>query len=385
MPSNSSDHTNYSTDSLNSRVKGQNDLIFLFLIFLIVCMGMLFSYSTSNSISFRLTGDYYFFFKRHVTAVFLGIVIFFIAWKLEISVLLNWYKIAIIASIAVLLLVFIPGVGKAVSGSNRWVDLQIISFQASEIAKIGLVLYLAVVLPLKKDKIDDFTKSTLPPMVMVGILVALIAIEPDLSTALLFLSVSLWMFFLAGMPTVHLLTVLVASLPFFLTLMEFKQYFIRRFVAFDPFIDPYGRGYHLIQSFISFQNGSWWGTGPGKSSQKLKNLPEAHTDFLFSIITEEIGFIGGCMVILLFALLVYRGILIAVRQEDMRFSLLAYGIIVFIGIEAMIHFSVTLGIVPTTGLPLPFMSYGRTSIVVHFFMAGLVLNLSRRITHFSEK
>ena len=161
--------------------------------------------------------------------------------------------------------------------------------------------------------------------------------------------------------------------------MEAKKYVVRRFVAFDPFSDPFGQGYHLIQSFISFQNGSWWGMGPGRSTQKIRNLPDAHTDFIFSIIGEELGLVGALLVMVFFVALIYRGVLIALRQDDLRLALLAHGIVAFIGLEVVMHVFVTLGLFPTTGLPLPFVSYGRTSMVVHLLMAGLMMNLSRRV------
>ena len=358
--------------------KGQSDFTFLFLVLLLVILGVLFSYSASNSFAFRLTGDYNFFFRQHLIAVLIGFFLLIFAWRLNILILLSWYKLAILISIAALLLVFIPGIGKQVSGANRWVDIGIFSFQSSELAKIGLVLYLSVVLPLKKDKFNDFLKGTLPPVLIIGLLIFLIAIEPDISTSLLFLFVSLWLLFLAKLPTVHLLMVAVVSLPFFLILMEAKKYVVRRFVAFDPFSDPFGHGYHLIQSFISFQNGSWWGMGPGKGTQKIRNLPDAHTDFIFSIIGEELGLLGAMLVLSLFIALIYRGILIALKQTDLRMALFAQGVVAFIGLEVVMHVFVTLGLFPTTGLPLPFISYGRTSMVVHLLMAGLMMNLSRR-------
>ena len=324
----------------------RNDFVFLFLVLFLTTLGIVFSYSASNSIAFRLTGDYYFFFKRHLGAVVFGALVFLIAWRLEVLVLLEGYKIAILSSVVLLLLVFIPGVSKQMAGASRWVDLKLFSFQASELAKIGLILYLSVILPLKKDRLGDFTKGTLPPMVVAGLLVLLIASQPDVSTSLLFLLVSLWMFFLAGIPIIHLLTVVVGSLPFFLILMEIKKYVVHRFVAFDPFVDPFGRGYHLIQSFISFQNGSLLGMGPGESTQKLRNLPEAHTDFVFSIIAEETGLLGACLVMGAFALLVHRGFKVAIKQRDIRLALLAQGIIAFIAIEAIIHFFVALGTGP---------------------------------------
>ena len=353
------------------------DWLLLLTVCLLLAAGGVFSYSASSYFALHIAGDQMFFFRRHLFALVLGIAGFFFAWHISIDRVFAVYKVAVIGALICLIAVFVPGIGRRVSGASRWIDLGFISFQSSELAKPLMLIYFAKILSLKKDRLHNFSRGILPPISIATLVIGLISLEPDLSTALLFGLVIFSMLYLARVPFVYLLTVLAFYIPLFLLLLEVKRYSVRRFAVLNPFEDPFGRGYHLIQSFLCFRNGGWFGVGLGRSTQKIGKLPEAHTDFIFSIIGEETGILGASMIIFLFVLLIWRGFAMAERQIDMQRSLLAYGITFIIGLEALIHLFVTLGLSPTTGLPLPLISYGRSSIVVHLFMIGLLINLSR--------
>ncbi len=362
---------------MNEGGKLRPDLLLLLALILCLMVGIAFGFSSSYVIAEKYTGDPFYFFKRHILSLLLGIIAFGVAYKIKMEIVYKYYIWGLVLACFLLLLVFVPGVGKMVAGSRRWVSASIFQFQSSEIAKFLLILFLSVTLAKKAERMREFWKGVLPPMLLVGVVVVLVAVEPDFSTALLFLFISLFLFYLAGSPPVYLLTILVSALPFILFFLQSKAYLVKRFAFVSPFADPYGKGYHLIQSFLSFKNGGLLGAGPGNSQQKISRLPEAHTDFIFSIIGEEIGLIGALLVIMLFVVIAVRGIRIALRQNDPRAMLLAAGITGFISLEAFFHIGVTLGLVPTTGMPLPFISYGRTALVTKLFMSGILLQLSR--------
>lgn len=353
------------------------DLMLIFALILCLMIGIAFGFSSSYVIAEKYTGDPFYFFKRHLFSLVIGLGAFAFAYKMKLETLYRHYVWALLIACFLLLLVYVPGIGKTVSGSRRWVNLLVLQFQSSEIAKFLLLIFLSVTLVKKGERLREFWGGVVPPMLLVGLVVVLVAVEPDFSTSLLFLFISLFLFYLAGAPPVYLFTFLVSALPFILIFLQTKAYLVKRFAFLSPYLDPYGKGYHLIQSFLSFKNGGLFGAGPGNSLQKISRLPEAHTDFIFSIIGEEIGLMGGLLVISLFAVIAVRGMRVALRQSEPRAMLLASGITAFICLEAFFHIGVTLGLVPTTGMPLPFISYGRTALITKLFMFGILLQLSR--------
>ncbi|MFC1504360.1 putative lipid II flippase FtsW [Spirochaetota bacterium] len=364
-------YRNYST------AKASPDFTLMITIILLVLIGVSIVYSSSFIYAEKLTGDSLFFFKNHIITLCIAIVFFMIGYFMNPEIILKAYKVLVVMAILLLIAVLIPGVGRKVSGAKRWISLGFFRMQPSVIAKFAVIVYLSMLLTMKSERLNLFTKGILPPLIFIAIISFLIILQPDVSSAAIIIIISFFMFFTAGVPLLHIATVACINIPFFVLLIERKRYVLDRLIFFNPYDDPYGRGYHLIQSFKSFRLGGIKGLGPGNSVQKISNLPEAHTDFIFSVIGEETGFIGCLFIMLIFGVFFYKGITITRRIEDKAFSLLAFGITISIFFQALYHIMVVTGLAPTTGMPLPFISYGRTSLVINMLMAGILLGLSR--------
>jgi cell division protein FtsW len=279
-----------------------------------------------------------------------------------------------------LLLVFVPGLGNKAGGASRWIRLPGISIQPSELAKLGLVLYMAHSLAKKKEKIQTFKFGFVPYMVLLAVLLGMVLAQPDLGSAVTMVVVAFCMLLVAGTRWRHIVSVVVLTLPFLYFLVMNVDYRRRRIMAFlDPWDDPTGTGFQIIQSWIAFGTGGWLGNGLGEGKQKLFFLPEAHTDFIFSVVGEELGFIGVLVVTAMFLLLVLRGIRTALYAPDDFGRYLAFGLTILIGLEAFTNIAVVLGMLPTKGLALPFVSYGGTSLLTTLIAMGILLNISRQI------
>lgn len=364
-------------------VRAAPDRLLLVSLGLLVLFGMSFVLSSSYHAGEVQAADSFFYFKRHLVAVVMALGTFFLGLRLNLDKVEahpgfdRVMPILGLVACVVLAMVFLPIIGRSAGGSRRWIDLRVFQIQASEVAKVLLLFFLAHTLAKKKNLLGDLTKGFFPIMLWCLAVVGLIAIEPDLSTALLVLGMVFFLFYLAGTPVVYLAVVGVVALIAVIFLMQVKTYIATRFIFFNPWLDPWGKGYHLIQSFTAFAKGGLFGAGPGNSVQKMGRLPEAHTDFVFAIIGEEMGLFGGILVMALFGLLAWRGIRTALIQISPMRSYLAAGITYLIAVQALIHMAVNLGLMPTTGLPLPFISYGRSDMLVKAFLLGLLLNLSR--------
>jgi cell division protein FtsW len=284
-------------------------------------------------------------------------------------------------TVLILILVTIPGIGLLRGGARRWLSLAGLAFQPAELAKLSLVLYLAHSMAKKQDKIKTFAVGILPHLVVSGVCLSLLVLEPDFGTALILTMLLYSMLFVGGVRVVHLLGTALLALPALIYVMLTAPYRVRRLVTFlDPWSDPQNTGFQVIQSLIAFGSGQLWGRGLGEGRQKLFYLPEAHTDFVFSVIGEEIGLLGALAVIGLFGLIVARGLRLTSRIEEPFEQYLAFGLTVLLGLQALIHMSVVTGIMPAKGLVLPFISYGGSALVVNLMEAGILLGLSRRRT-----
>ncbi len=353
--------------------------LFIVIITLLL-LGIAFSYSSSVFIAERLTGDDFFYIKNHLTGIAVGL--FFMVFALLIDINIIFQKKIIVTALFFCLVslaaVFIPGIGHRVAGARRWIEIGFIQFQPSEIVKVFIILYLSYILSLKGERLYDFKKGVLPPLILSMLLVLLVALEPDLSTAVIILGLAITVFFLAGIPFAHLIFIATLPIPFIVYMFETHALLFKRLFFINPYQQPNESGYHLIQSLVSFVKGGVFGRGPGGSLQKYFRLPDAHTNFVFAVIGEELGLVGAGIILILFFFLTFRGIIIASRQPVFRNYLLASSITVLITLQALIHIMVNLGLVPTTGVPMPFLSYGRSSMVVNLFLCGLLLNLSRQ-------
>ena len=355
----------------------QIDFVLLALFGLISLIGFVFVYSSSFEISYKYLGNPNALFYRHLITyvVGLGIIIFFAKIKLYwlFRFYLGWFLIAFFF----LCLVYVPGVSREVSGAKRWINLgNVIKMQPSEVAKFFVLIYLARALSLKRKKLSSFFAGTLPTVLLMGFIFILILFEPDISTSFLLGLVTFTLYYIVGVPSLYLWFLVCLAFTFLVYFLQYNPYWVSRFVFFAPTIDPFGKGYHLLQSLSCFQKGGFFGLGAGAFIKESIRLPDAHTDFIFSVIGQEIGLLGCLLVISLFILFVYHIVRIAKKQVYLECYLLAFGIGILLAYEVLIHIFVTIGLVPTTGLPLPFISFGRTSLISHMAMVGLLFNLS---------
>jgi len=287
-------------------------------------------------------------------------------------------KPLLIVTLVLLVLVLIPHIGKASFGARRWFRVGPINFQPSELAKLSVLIYAADFLTRKQKQIKSFWFSFVPLMGVVGVVCLLILKQPDLGNSVLIASIVIIMMFIAGTRWQHIAGIALFSLPVLYLLVARVPYRMKRMVAFwDPWQDPQGVGFQLSQSQIALGSGGFWGVGLGKSVQKLFYLPAAHTDFILSIIGEELGLIGTMTVVMLFAAFIWQGARIAKRTHDPFGYYLAIGIIAMLGLQAVVNIGVSIGALPTKGLPLPFISYGGSALIFNMASVALLLNISR--------
>lgn len=357
-------------------MKGKLDYIFLFSVLALSAIGAIMVFSASPTMALKL-GDSYYFLKRHILYILLGFSALYLSLRIDLKTMKKWAFPILIASFLLLFLVYIPGVGKRISGASRWIDLMFISFQPSELIKFTSVLFLAALLSAWGDRLKDFVKGLLPVLIFIGIILTPIILQPDLGTAVSIGGTAFIMLFVAGANRWQLLGIGGAGIAGAIGLAISSPYRMRRLVAYiNPWKDPQGTGFHIIQSLLAVGSGGLFGLGLGASRQKFFYLPQQFTDFIFAILCEELGFIGGAGVVLLFAVFAARGIRIALRAEDDFASLLAIGLVSWLTLQAIINIMVVLGLVPTTGIPLPFISYGGTATIVNLFAVGILLNIS---------
>jgi cell division protein FtsW len=282
-------------------------------------------------------------------------------------------------SFCLLILLLVPGFGHTVGGATRWLRFMGLSFQPSELAKFTLVVYMAYSMSKKGSNMNSFLNGLLPHLIVAGGLMLLIVLQPDLGTALI---IGCWLFillFVGGVRLRHLFLILILAAPFVMWLIWQADYRLKRWLAFiDPWNDPKGMGFQIIHSFLAFGSGGILGVGLGNGKQKLFYLPEPHTDFVLSVAGEELGFVGVTVIIILFGILIMRGIKISLDARDLYSSYLALGLTCLIGLQAIVNMGVVMGLLPTKGLTLPLISYGGTSLVFNLLGIGVLLNVSSR-------
>ena len=339
------------------------DFLLCITVAVLVLFGLVMVFSSSAVYAMETHNDSYYFLKRQFLWLFLGIGVL---WFARNSNYHRWDPLTypvLIATFALLIAVMIPGLGKEVGGARRWLNVGGFSFQPSELAKFALVLFMAKSLVKRADKLRDFAYGYLPNLIVLGFFFVPILFQPDFGTAVIICAVTFMMLFIAGVRKKFLFLSALAVVPFMVSAIFSAEYRTRRIMAFiDPWQDPANTGFQAIQSFYAFGRGGAWGLGLGDSTQKLFYLPEAHTDFIFSVIGEELGFIGAMAVVLLFFVLIWRGLIIAYRAKDAFGTHLAIGVTLLIGFQAFINMGVAAGLLPTKGLTLPFISMGGSSM-----------------------
>jgi cell division protein FtsW len=356
--------------------RGLDPLLF-FVILILVVLGIVMVYSASFVVAGQRFGDSYHFLKKQVMAAIVGIGLMLLVAKLNYH---RWQSLAIPllgVSIILLIILLIPGLRHQVGGSARWLKFSFISFQPSEFAKLALVIYMARSMAKKEGKMKIFSVGFLPHIIVLMILFALVLKQPDFGTGVIFVGLVFLMLFAAGARLLHLGASVLAALPVLLFIATQASYRKERLLAFlNPWNDSGNSGFQIIQSFLAFGSGKLAGIGLGDGRQKLFYLPEVHTDFIFSVIGEELGLIGVTVVIGLFVVLIISGFRICYRAQDLFGTYLALGITLLIGVQAFFNMGVVLGLLPTKGSTLPFLSYGGTSLVMNLCAVGILLNIS---------
>ncbi|HEU0264960.1 MAG TPA: putative lipid II flippase FtsW [Geobacterales bacterium] len=353
------------------------DQMLLLLVAILCCLGLVMVYSASSVMAAKRFHDGLHFISRQGIFLLIGLLAMTLAMRLDYHI---WERLAVpilIASLILLVAVLIPGIGSRIGGSSRWIRLPGFSLQPSEPAKIAFIMYLAWSLAKKQDKVRLFSTGFLPYMVVLAFMLVLLLAQPDLGAAMTLAVVAMVILFVAGTRPVYIVSMVLLALPLLYYAVMHVDYRRRRILAFlNPWEDPTNTGFQIIQSWIALGNGGLFGEGLGEGKQKLFYLPEAHTDFILSVIGEELGFIGVAAVAILFLLVVLRGVRIAVHAPDTFGRFLAFGLSVLMGLGAFINMGVVLGLLPTKGLALPFISYGGSSLVMSLFAVGILLNIA---------
>ena len=355
------------------------DRLMLFIMLLLMALGALMIYSSTSVVNPVLPGrdiSGFYYFRRHLFTMVVGGLAMFFTYKLNPSLIGKMALPLMIFSFFLLLLVFIPGIGLSAGGARRWIKLWPTTFQPSELVKLTMVIFLAKFMSSPAYNTERLS-SFLTPLLVMGVFQVIFMLQPDFGATMSLAFLTFVMLFISGARLKYMAYVMLLSLPVIYKLIM-EPYRLKRFTTFlDPWKDPQGSGFQLVQSFIAFGSGGLTGLGLGESKQKLSFLPAAHTDFIFSLMGEEIGFIGVSVVVVFFLVLFIRGISIANRSKNSFVYYLAYGLTMMISLQALINFAVVLGLVPTKGLPLPFMSYGGSALLVNMAAVGILLGISR--------
>lgn len=316
------------------------------------------------------------FFKKHLVTMLMGTLIMMGLYRVSPDTFRKYSIPIMIVAFGLLICIFVPGIGMKVNGARRWLNLRVTTFQPSEFAKLAMVIFLAKYLSSPSYNTESFKSFIIP----VGVMVAfqgMFLLQPDFGATMSLAFITMGMLFLSGTRLAFIGYLMPLAIPVIVKL-AMEPYRLKRLTTFlNPWEQASGSGFQLVQSFIALGSGGLTGVGLGKSRQKLDFLPEAHTDFIFSVVGEELGFVIAVVVVGLYAFLFIRGIRIAQRNDDKFSYYLAFGLSIMIGLQAMVNFCVVTGMLPTKGLPLPFLSYGGSSLLINMAAVGILLNLSR--------
>jgi len=356
------------------------DFILFFTVIALLSFGVIMVYSSSAVSAYVNFNDSYYFFKRQIIWVTLGIIAMLFTLNINYHV---WRKLAtpiLIVTVVLLMLVLIPGLGKVVNGARRWLGFGSLYLQPSEIAKLSMVLFCSASLARHQDTITSFIKGLVPQLIILLLVFGLILKEPDLGTALAIGGTVVVLLFTAGAKLSHLISLSVVGVVGIIGAIILEPYRLKRVLAFsNPWADPLDTGYHIIQSLYALGSGGLFGVGLGRSREKFLYLPEPHTDFIFAILGEELGFIGTITVILLFFLFAWRGFKVAISAPDIYGSILAAGLTTMIVMQALMNIAVVTASMPVTGIPLPFISFGGSALIFTLAGVGILLNISRYV------
>lgn len=359
--------------------EGSIDLIVFTAVIALLSIGLVMVFSASSVMGINDFRDPYHYVKRQLVWAVLGLISMYAAAKIDYHIYQYLALPGLIIAIALLVLVLF--IGDDIGGSNRWISLGFFNLQPSEVAKLAMVNYTALYISNKRSKLRKFLSGLLPLLVILGIQFGLIMMEPDFGTAMTMVFTIVIILFAGGAHLGQMAVLGCLSVPAFYYLIKYEPYRAKRLLAFlDPWADPTGTGWNIIQSLTAIGSGGLFGLGLGNSRQKFSYLPEHHTDFIFPILCEELGFIGGALVLLLFFLVAWRGLRIALNAPDLYGSLLAIGLTSTIAFQALLNIGVVTGVLPVTGITLPFISYGGSSLIISLASVGVLLNISRQLS-----
>lgn len=365
--------------SKNNKRKKAVDFTLFLTAMLLVLIGIIMVFSASWPEAMVEFDNGYYFLRKQLTAAILGLFVMLFFMNFNYKYLKKLSPLIYIVAIILGLLIFSP-LGKSALGARRWLQILGFRFMPSDVIKLGSIIFFANFLANKKGNIKSLVNGTIPALMYIGLSCGLIYIQKDLGTTITLAGTMMGMFFIAGMKWTHLATLIgaAASLLYFAITDKDNLYRMDRWMAYkDPFAYKLDEGWQAVQSLYALGSGGMFGLGLGKSRQKFFYIPESYNDFIFSIIGEELGFLGTLTILFLLMLLIWRGIVIAIRIEDMFGSFLATGITALLAIQSIIHIAVVTSSIPTTGITLPLVSFGGTSLIVYMAAIGILLNISR--------
>ena len=364
--------------SFSSFLNNPIDFTLLITILLLLTIGLIMVLSASSPSALSESGDSYKYFSKQLLFAVLGIIAMLFISKIDYRFYKKFYKHA--WWISLILLVLVKIVGKNINGSQRWIYLtDALSFQPSELVKILMIVFYAGILTKNRDELKEYNKGFFKHMCLLAPIIGLLMLQPHFSASIVIVGICSIMMIVAGCKFRHFaLTAGSVGIPLIIALIIFSPYRLQRVVTFlDPWQDPTDTGWQVIQSLYAIGSGGLFGTGLGDSKQKYLYIPEPHNDFIFSILGEELGLVGCAIVLILFAIFIWRGVLIAMKAPDMFGSLIAVGITALVAIQVIINVAVVTSSMPATGMPLPFFSYGGTALFVLLCEMGVLLNVSR--------
>jgi len=354
----------------------QYDIALLFPVLFLVGIGIVMVYSASSALALKKFGTSYYFLKKQSIFALLGLVVLVISCHVPYRIFRSLTYPLLILAIIFLVAILISGFGYSAGGAKRWFRITIFTFQPSEFARFALVIYLAYSMSKKINKIKEFKVGFLPHALVLCTFAVLILLQPDFGSVVIFGAITWIMLFVGGARILHLFGSLILVFPIIYYLMFSADYRIERIMSFmNPWQYSADKGYQVVHSLLAFGTGGIWGTGIGKGYQKLFYLPEPHTDFIFSVIGEELGLFGVLIILGLYTVILWRGISIARTSTDAFGSFVAVGLTTAMGLQIFINMGVSLGLLPTKGLTLPFLSYGGTSLLMNMASIGVLMNI----------
>jgi cell division protein FtsW len=355
-------------------------------VLLLTGLGLVTLYSSSYAFGELFFSNGLYFISRQLVLGLAGLILFFIASRVKLETVRKCIKPVVAFTVLLCILTFIPGIGVTRNGASRWVQFGSYTYQPSELVKLVLPLYLAHIFDKKQDAPDSFASGILPPVLITALFFILIYLENNFSTAVFIALNALMIFFLAGVPLRYFFAEVVILLPLSGLLVLTREHRLRRFISYiRPEWEPQGAGYQVRSSLLTIVSGGFWGKGMGQGTRKIASVPEIHSDFIFSSLAEESGFLGVLLFFLLFAFFAFRGYRAALRSEDLFRRLLAAGLVTTIVSQALLNVAVVSGSVPATGIPLPFFSAGGSSLATTLLAAGFIVNVSRRNSSVEEE